>query len=307
LPVHYERFCFGAGIGFIYDRQRSEFFQQYRAAIHDEYSTSIELALLQEIATECASRSTTEVDGVNIITDARHGWRKNAKDSSIVTIGEKSHQVLHHAHVTKQDDLCSQRHEKLGTERAYKHLEERNVPVNVHNHDRNLSINCLVREKGVTNQNDTWHSIKVLKKAVSNIATGAKYKHGKTWHFQLHDKIESVATHAHWCIQHCGGNMDTLQSSLLNISQHYQNSHEKCYAESRCKQDQNYEPSKIVLTDPKAVELLTETVKTSSLYKNAADYVRGKKHPLCGTFQQCSEHISGQKDLLLNRAIPGSK
>ena len=47
-------------------------------------------------------------DGINSMSDARHGWRKNAKDTSVVTIGEKSHQVLHHAHVTKQDDHVTQ-------------------------------------------------------------------------------------------------------------------------------------------------------------------------------------------------------
>lgn len=32
-------------------------------------------------------------DGIAIMTDARHGWRNNAKDSSVVAIGEKTHQV----------------------------------------------------------------------------------------------------------------------------------------------------------------------------------------------------------------------
>ena len=30
-----------------------------------------------------------EEDGIEIMTDARHGWRKNAKDTSVVAIGEK--------------------------------------------------------------------------------------------------------------------------------------------------------------------------------------------------------------------------
>lgn len=51
------------------------------------------------------------------MTDARHGWRNNAKDSSIVVIGEKTHRVIKSEHVTKQDDHASQRHEKIGTER----------------------------------------------------------------------------------------------------------------------------------------------------------------------------------------------
>jgi hypothetical protein len=38
----------------------------------------------------------------------------NAKDSSIVAIGEKTHKVLSCQHVTKGDDVVSQRHERIG-------------------------------------------------------------------------------------------------------------------------------------------------------------------------------------------------
>lgn len=34
-----------------------------------------------------------ELEGIEIMTDARHGWRKNAKDTSDVAIEEKSHKV----------------------------------------------------------------------------------------------------------------------------------------------------------------------------------------------------------------------
>lgn len=70
-----------------------------------------------------------EDDGITIMTDARHGWRKNAKDSSIVAIGEKTHRVIKSEHVTKQDDHVSQRHEKIGTERIYEFLDEQGVDV----------------------------------------------------------------------------------------------------------------------------------------------------------------------------------
>lgn len=59
-----------------------------------------------------------EWDGISIITDACHGWRKNAKDTSVVAIGDKSHKVLQHIHVTKGDDLFTQCHEKL-VQRGY--------------------------------------------------------------------------------------------------------------------------------------------------------------------------------------------
>ena len=63
--------------------------------------------------------NTEEWHGINIITDARHGWRKNAKDTCVVTIGEKSSMVLLHTHVTKADDHVTQRHELLGTKQVY--------------------------------------------------------------------------------------------------------------------------------------------------------------------------------------------
>ena len=50
-------------------------------------------------------------------------WRRNAKDTSVVCIGEITHKVLDHEHITKADDTVSQRHEKLGTQRVYEYLE----------------------------------------------------------------------------------------------------------------------------------------------------------------------------------------
>ena len=49
------------------------------------------------------------------MADARHGWRKNAKDNS-VAIGEKTHKVLCE-HVTKTNDTVTQRHGRFGTEK----------------------------------------------------------------------------------------------------------------------------------------------------------------------------------------------
>ena len=89
------------------------------------------------------------------MTNARDGWRKNDKDTSVVTIGEKSRLVLHHSHVTHVDDHGTQRHEKLRTERVYQYLEFRDTPVAVHIHDRNMAIDKLVgdRPSFTVNQN----------------------------------------------------------------------------------------------------------------------------------------------------------
>lgn len=50
------------------------------------------------------------------MTDARHGWRKNSKDTSVVSLGEKTHKVMDCVHVTKTRDPVIQRHERIRTE-----------------------------------------------------------------------------------------------------------------------------------------------------------------------------------------------
>lgn len=96
------------------------------------------------------------VGEIDIMIDARHGWRKNSKDTSVVAIGEKTHKVLCCKHVTKKDDNVSQRHEKIGTEQIYRYFSDQTTSIGVHTHDRNLAINKYVREECESvSQNDT--------------------------------------------------------------------------------------------------------------------------------------------------------
>ena len=53
-----------------------------------------------------------DLDGINIINDARHGWRNNSKYTSVVVIGEKTHKVLHCVNITKVDDEVELRQEQ---------------------------------------------------------------------------------------------------------------------------------------------------------------------------------------------------
>ncbi|VDH99404.1 Hypothetical predicted protein [Mytilus galloprovincialis] len=87
----------------------------------EEYNDSIETALMEEVGMY------EDLTSIDIMTDARHGWRKNAKDSSVVAIGEKMHKVLKCEHITKADDFVSQRHEKLGTQRIYQNMSIKQV------------------------------------------------------------------------------------------------------------------------------------------------------------------------------------
>ena len=58
---------------------------------------------------------------------------------------------------------------------------------------------------------------------------------------------------------------------------HYKNIHNNCSQTSRCKTDRNYQPSRIVITDRKAEELIRTAIKKSTLYKFADKFVLGKE------------------------------
>ena len=95
------------------------------------------------------------------MTDARHGWRKNSKDTNVVCIGLKTHRVLKAIHGTRLEEIFAQKHEIYETRKIYEYFESCEhgcgVDVGVHCHDRNMSVNKLIREEQPTtlNQNDT--------------------------------------------------------------------------------------------------------------------------------------------------------
>ncbi|CAC5390215.1 unnamed protein product [Mytilus coruscus] len=255
LPSHYTKFVDGAGIGKINKEKRNKFFNSYENHIQTEYHKSKTTALLEE----SASYYDDKFGEIDILIDARHGWRKNTKDASIVAIGEKTHKVLSCQHVTKADDVASQRHERIGTDRV------------------NLSINKYIREEtDAINQNDTWHCVKAVKTALKKVAAGTAKSERKTWSFQLNDKVEPVSTHIHWAIRNCNNDPEKLKSSILNVVDHYKNRHLSSDPSSRCKYDKNYEPSRIVLTDPVAEKLLLGVLLNSNIFKYPQDYVLGK-------------------------------
>lgn len=82
LPSHYVRFVDGAGIGKISKRKRHAFFKKVKKHIHEEYEYPVYTSVLEEVAS-CENK---ELGIVNIMTDDRHCWRKNAKDTSVVAI-----------------------------------------------------------------------------------------------------------------------------------------------------------------------------------------------------------------------------
>ena len=119
--------------------------------IEQEKESSCSKALYQEIQ-DCS-----EDNSVDIISDARHATRKNSKYTDVVCVGYSTENVLDCKVVSRSEDPCAQRHELLGTKALYKTLDEKNVLVRRHVHDRNASVNKFVREqrKTTVNQNDT--------------------------------------------------------------------------------------------------------------------------------------------------------
>ena len=103
---------------------------------------------------------------VEILTDARHGWRKNARQTDVVCLGNKNKKVVAYDVVTSVDDACAQRHELLGTKRIYEKLDQQGVVVSIHAHDNNASISKYVTEQRPTIMNplDNWYAMKQLEK-----------------------------------------------------------------------------------------------------------------------------------------------
>lgn len=94
LPSHYTRFSNGAGIRCIKKQEENFFFEKYKDVPKKVYKDSTLDALF------AGTDTYKELNGINIVTGARHGWRKNAKGTSVVAkqqkkfSGENSHKVI---------------------------------------------------------------------------------------------------------------------------------------------------------------------------------------------------------------------
>ncbi|OWF46804.1 hypothetical protein KP79_PYT22279 [Mizuhopecten yessoensis] len=74
-------------------------------------------------------------------------------------------------------------------------------------------------------------------------------------------------------MKNCNGDPEILKRNLLNIIEHYKGNHAGCYAESRCRKDKNYEPSRQILSDAVATKLLFKVLTSFVLYKSPHDFV----------------------------------
>ena len=121
-------------------------------------------------------------EAITILIDARHSCRKNAKDTNVVCIGNKTYEVRREEPVTRERDAITQRHEFLGTRRLFdyfdSYISSLGCPVRIskHVHDRNASLNTFIREERLEtlNQSDTWHAAKSLENEISKVGKGSR-------------------------------------------------------------------------------------------------------------------------------------
>lgn len=274
LPNQYSRLFQAANIGTIGETSLNSIFKKYSPVVTELVHSSCQTALLEEIGLyEDLSA------GIDIVTYARYGTRKNSMYTDVVCLGARTHKVLRVETLSKADCPSTQKHELIGTERIYSYFEhlddEHKVNIRLHCHDRNTSVNKFINTSGMgaESANDTWHATKNIAKEIKTICSGPRYKEGSTWHSELADKAASIKTHLYWSMKNCEKDPEKLKLSILNIVEHYKNKHEHCSEQSRCRTDMNYEPSKYVIKDPKAEMLLGCALMNTNVYKSPMDYV----------------------------------
>lgn len=104
VPFHYSCFCKAIKFWVFSIFKRNFFFNKYNLFVQEKYEESISTALLEEVGMHL------KLDSIKIITNGRHGWRKNTKDTSVVVIGNGSHKVSNCLHVTTADTTGSRNH-----------------------------------------------------------------------------------------------------------------------------------------------------------------------------------------------------
>ncbi|CAN8008508.1 unnamed protein product [Ixodes pacificus] len=98
---------------------------------------------------------------------------------------------------------------------------------------------------------------------------------GRTWHVELSDKCKLVRNHAYFAMATCGGSATKLRTTLLNCVDHFCGRHENCVENSPCKTT-GHVPSALLIKDPAAEKLLFSFLRSTTIFKNAEDYIQAK-------------------------------
>lgn len=275
LQVQYNKFCKEACLGTMGEKYLKKLQEQYSEVVMALAKDSQEDALLEETTAKVMQSEDGAVGGIDILTDARHCWRRNARFSDVVCLGNISHKAICVKTISKRDEVCSQKHEIVGTKQIYEHLDEQGCTVDKHAHDNNSSITAFVRDERPDTENakETWHATKNIAKKAQKLTKGKQAFKYKTWHPELADKASSIKTHIYWAMKTCGGNPKVLRDNIDNAVEHYKNNHGKCHHTARCHTDApNYEPSKCLITCPKAEKILLDFLHSLPMYKEAHYY-----------------------------------
>ena len=79
--------------------------------VQSEYEESIETAMLEEQAAYVLLEPEDQpINGIDIMTDARHGHRRNAKDTSVVALGARTNKVSSHIAVMHWNENVGRAH-----------------------------------------------------------------------------------------------------------------------------------------------------------------------------------------------------
>jgi hypothetical protein len=122
--VQYEHFCKFARIGETTRYFRKNMINVYSNAVEAVKTRGVNAAMDLELVSSNDHK-------LSIITDARHGCRKNSFHTDMVAIGYATHRVIHYEHVTKDDERCSQKHEVYGCRKMYESFNARNIKVSL--------------------------------------------------------------------------------------------------------------------------------------------------------------------------------
>ena len=141
LPVQFDKLCKFANLGTMSQRLSTSMQDTFRIPIEAAAELSMAKALSEELA------KTGDNNRIDIMADARHPCRTNSHRTDVPALGQLSHKVVAYAHVTRNEDPATQRHETLGVKKLFNYFREKNVKIGNIAHDRNISVNKYVKEK----------------------------------------------------------------------------------------------------------------------------------------------------------------
>ena len=102
-------------------------------------------------------------------------------------------------------------------------------------------------------------------------------------------------------MRNCQNDPERLRNLLSNIVKHYRDEHSDCPDSSRCKEDSKYEPSRMVITNPKAEKCLEKVIEASVIYKHPEDFVLARDSSYVESFNNVMNIFQDKRICFSNR------